>query len=72
MNADEVARGDGLAGREDACLILPKTRLVVSGSAVAPTASGMLCCSISSLLIDRASSPVFCFHLSSWYIPWLL
>ena len=63
--ADDVARGDGLAGREDACLSLPKTHLGVSGSVVAPTAFGTLCCSMSSLLVDRASSPVLCFHLSS-------
>ena len=69
---DDAAKGDGLAGREDACLSLPKTCLGVSGSMVAPTASGTLCCSMSSLLVDRASSPVLCFHLSSWYTPWLL
>ena len=63
--ADDVAKGDGLAGREEVCLSLPKTRLGVSGSAVVPTASGTLCCSISSLLVDMANSPVFCFHLSS-------
>ena len=40
--ADDVANGDGLAGREEACLSLPKTRLGVSGSAVAPTAFGTL------------------------------
>ena len=40
--AEEVARGEGLAGREDACLSLPKTRLGVSGSVVAPTAFGTL------------------------------
>ena len=69
---DDVARGDGLAGREEVCLILPKTRLGVSGSVVAPTALGTLWRSMSSLLLDRASSPVLCFHLSSWYIPRLL
>ena len=63
--AEDVAKGEGLAGREDACLSLPKTRLGVSGSVVAPTAFGTLCRSISSLLLDRASSPVLCFHLSS-------
>ena len=36
--AEDVAKGEGLAGHEDACLSLPKTRLGVSGSAVAPTA----------------------------------
>ena len=65
--ADDVAKGDGLLGREEVCLSLPKTRLGVSGSVVAPTAFGTLCCSMSSLLFDRASSPVLCFHLSSWY-----
>ena len=40
--AEDVARGEGLAGREDACLSLPKTRLGVSGSVVAPTALGTL------------------------------
>ena len=40
--ADDVARGDGLAGREEGCLSLPKTRLGVSGSVVAPTAFGTL------------------------------
>ena len=35
--AEEVAKGKGLVGREDVCLSLPKTRLGVSGSAVAPT-----------------------------------
>ena len=70
--ADDVARGDGLAGREEVCLSLPKTRLGVSGSVVAPTAFGTLCSSMSSLLVERASSPVLGFHLSSWYTPWLL
>ena len=69
---EEVTRGDGLAGREDICLSLPKTRLGVSGSVVAATAFGTLCSSTSSLLVDRANSPVFCFHLSSWYTPLLL
>ena len=68
----EVASGEGLAGREDVCLSLPKTRLGVSGSVVAATALGTLCSSMSSLLVDRASSPVFCLHLSSWYTPLLL
>ena len=63
--AEDVAKGEGLAGREDVCLSLPKTRLGVSGSVVAPTALGTLCCSMSSLLLDKASSPVLCFHLSS-------
>ena len=63
--AEDVANGEGLAGRDDACLSLPKTRLGVSGSVVAPTALGTLCCSMSSLLLDKASSPVLCFHLSS-------
>ena len=62
--AEDVANGDGLAGREEACLSLPKTRLGVSGSVVAPIAFGTLCCSISSLLLCRANSPVLCFHLS--------
>ena len=66
------AKGEGLAGREDTCLSLPKTRLGVSGSVVAATALGTLCSSISSLLTDRANSPVFCLHLSSWYTPLLL
>ena len=66
---EEVARGEGLAGREDVCLSLPKTRLGVSGSVVAVTALGTLCNSMSSLLVDRANSPVFCLHLSSWYTP---
>ena len=57
MIAENVAEGNGLAGREEVCLSLPKTRLGVSGSAVAPIAFGTLCCSISSLLLDRASSP---------------
>ena len=70
--AEEVAKGEGLAGREDICLSLPKTRLGVSGSVVAATAFGTLCSSMSSLLVDRANSPVFCFHLSSWYTPLLL
>ena len=70
--ADDVARGDGLAGREEVCLSLPKTRLGVSGSVVAATALGTLCISMSSLLVDRASSPVLGFHLSSWYTPRLL
>ena len=70
--AEEVAKGEGLAGREDACLSLPKTRLGVSGSVVAATALGTLCSSISSLFVDKANSPVFCFHLSSWYTPLLL
>ena len=70
--AEEVAKGEGLAGREDVCLSLPKTRLGVSGSVVAATALGTLCSSMSSLLVDRANSPVFCLHLSSWYIPLLL
>ena len=70
--AEDVAKGEGLAGREDACLSLPKTRLGVSGSVVAATALGTLCSSMSSLLVDRANSPVFCLHLSSWYIPLLL
>ena len=70
--AADVAKGEGLAGREDVCLSLPKTRLGVSGSVVAPTALGTLWRSISSLLEDKASSPVFCLHLSSWYIPLLL
>ena len=39
--AADVA-GEGLAGRKDACLSLPKTRLGVSGSVVAPTAFGTL------------------------------
>ena len=72
MIAEDVAKGEGLAGREDVCLSLPKTRLGVSGSAVAATALGTLCSSISSLLMDRANSPVLCFHLSSWYVPLLL
>ena len=63
--ADDVANGEGLAGREEVCLSLPKTRLGVSGSVVAPTAFGTLWRSMSSLLEDRASSPVFCLHLSS-------
>ena len=67
--AEEVANGEGLAGRENVCLSLPKTRLGVSGSVVAPTALGTLCCSMSSLLLDRASSPVLCLHLSSWSVP---
>ena len=67
--AEDVANGEGLAGREDVCLSLPKTLLGVSGSVVAPTALGTLCCSMSSLLLDRASSPVLCFHLSSWNVP---
>ena len=70
--AEEVAKGEGLAGREDVCLSLPKTRLGVSGSVAAATALGTLCSSMSSLLVDKANSPVFCFHLSSWYIPLLL
>ena len=70
--AEEVARGEGLAGREDICLSLPKARLGVSGSVVAATALGTLSSSMSSLLVDRANSPVFCFHLSSWYTPLLL
>ena len=70
--AEDVAKGEGLAGREDVCLSLPKIRLGVSGSVVAPTAFGTLCCSMSSLLLDRASSPVLCFHLSSWSVPQLL
>ena len=70
--ADDVAKGDGLAGREEVCLSLPKTRLEVSGSVVAATALGTLCNSMSSLLVDRANSPVFCLHLSLWYIPLLL
>ena len=70
--AEAVAKGEGLAGREDICLNFPKTRLVVSGSVVAATAVGTLCSSMSSLLVDRANSPVFCFHLSSWYTPLLL
>ena len=70
--AEEVAKGEGLAGREDICLSLPKTRLGVSGSVVAATALGTLCSSMSSLLVDRANSPVFCLHLSSWYFPLLL
>ena len=70
--AEEVAKGEGLAGREDICLSLPKTRLGVSGSVVAATALGTLCSSMSSLLVNRANSPVFCFHLSSWYTPLLL
>ena len=69
---EDIAKGEGLAGREDTCLSLPKIRLGVSGSAVAATALGTLCSSISSLLMDRASSPVLCLHLSSWYIPLLL
>ena len=40
--AEDIARGEGLAGREDVCLSLPKTRLGVSGSVVAPTAFGTL------------------------------
>ena len=40
--AEDVAKGEGLAGREDVCLSLPKTRLGVSGSVVAPTALGTL------------------------------
>ena len=63
--ADEVANGEGLAGREDVCLSLPKTRLGVSGSEAAATALGTLCSSMSSLLVDKANSPVFCLHLSS-------
>ena len=63
--AEEVANGEGLAGREDVCLSLPKIRLGVSGSVVAATALGTLCSSMSSLLVDRANSPVFCLHLSS-------
>ena len=39
--ADDVANGDGLAGREEICLSLPKTRLGVSGSVVAPTDTGL-------------------------------
>ena len=70
--AEDVANGDGLAGREEVCLSLPKTRLGVSGSVVAATALGTLCSSMSSLLVDRASSPVLGFHLSSWYTPRLL
>ena len=70
--AEEVARGEGLAGRDDTCLSLPKTRLGVSGSVVAATALGTLCSSMSSLLVDKANSPVFCLHLSSWYVPLLL
>ena len=70
--ADDIVRGDGLVGREEVCLSLPKTRLEVSGLVVAPTAFGTLCRSMSSLLFDRASSPVLCFHLSSWYTPWSL
>ena len=70
--ADDVAKGDRLAGHEEVCLSLLKTRLGVSGSVVAATALGMLCNSMSSLLVDRANSPVLGFHLSSWYIPWLL
>ena len=69
---NEVARGDGLAGRDNVCLSLPKTRLGDSDSVVAATALGMLCNSISSHLVDRASSPVLGFHLSLWYIPQLL
>ena len=72
MIADDVAKGDGLAGREEVCLSLPKTCLGVSGSAVAATAFGTLCNSMSSLLVDRANSPVLGFHLSLWYTPWLL
>ena len=63
--ADNIAKGDGLAGREEVCLSLPKTRLGVSGSVVAPIAFGTLCCSMSSLRFDSASSPVLCFHFSS-------
>ena len=70
--AEEVAKGEGLAGREDVCLSLPKICLGVSGSVVAATAFGTLCSSMSSLLVDRANSPVFCLHLSSWYTPLLL
>ena len=70
--AEEVANSEGLAGREDVCLSLPKTRLGVSGSVVAPTALGTLCRSMSSLLLDSASSPVLCFHLSSCSVPWSL
>ena len=70
--AAALVKGEGLAGREDVCLSLPKTRLEVSGSVVAPTALGTLCCSMSSLLLDNASSPVLCFHLSSWSVPRLL
>ena len=62
---DDVAKGDGLAGHEEVCLSLPKTRLGVSGSVVAATALGTLCISMSSLLVDRANSPVLGFHLSS-------
>ena len=40
--AEDVARGEGLAGREDVCLSLPKTHLGVSGSVVASTAFGTL------------------------------
>ena len=72
VTAEEVAKGEGLVGREDICLSLPKTRLGDSGSTVAATAFGTLCSSTSSLLVDSASSPVFCFHLSSWYTPLLL
>ena len=40
--AEEVAKGEGLAGLEDVCLSLPKTRLEVSGSVAAATALGTL------------------------------
>ena len=64
VTADDVARGDGLAGWENACLSLPKTRLGVSGSAAAAIALGMLCSSMSSHRVDRANSLVLGFHLS--------
>ena len=63
--AEEVAKGDGLAGREEVCLSLPKTRLGVSGSVVAATALGTLCNSMSSLLVDKPNFPDLGFHLSS-------
>ena len=40
--AEDVAKGEGLAGLEDVCLNLPKIRLGVSGSVVAPTAFSTL------------------------------
>ena len=67
-----MASGDGLAGRNEVYLSLPKTFLWVSGSAVAMTAAGMLCNSMSSHLVDRQSSLVFGHHLSSWYTSLLL
>ena len=72
MIADDITNGDGLAGHKEACLSLPKTCLGVSGSVVAAIAFGTLCNSMSSLLVDKANSPVLGFHLSSWYTPRLL